>query len=177
MSSEESIGMTERFIVRTNHEVPDVNILSDDARATQTQMKAEDSKKERRTRYKAVALMTATSAFLYADQNLLAPNLSQAALEFGFDEQEKDVKLGGWLQLAFFVVGSPASLIIGWMCDRTDRRVRLFFFDRVDWGRAVFGYVLGEDVLAVVRVTGNDWHSRRWMLAFVVFVMRRFVQS
>ena len=127
MSSEESIGMTERFIVRTNHEVPDVNILSDDARATQTQMKAEDSKKERRTRYKAVALMTATSAFLYADQNLLAPNLSQAALEFGFDEQEKDVKLGGWLQLAFFVVGSPASLIIGWMCDRTDRRVRLFF--------------------------------------------------
>ena len=33
--------------------------------------------------------------------------------------------LGGWLQLAFFVVGSPASLIIGWAADRVPR-LRLF---------------------------------------------------
>ena len=43
------------------------------------------------------------------------------------DEKEKDVKLGGLLQLAFFVVGSPASLIIGYYADRV-RRVRLFFW-------------------------------------------------
>ena len=78
-------------------------------------------------RYFSVFLMTVTSAFLYADQNLLAPNLSQAAEEFGFTEREKDVKLAGWLQMAFFVVGSPASLIIGWWCDKTTRRVRLLF--------------------------------------------------
>ena len=78
-------------------------------------------------RYFSVFLMTITSAFLYADQNLLAPNLSQAAEEFGFTEREKDVKLAGWLQMAFFVVGSPASLIIGWWCDKTTRRVRLLF--------------------------------------------------
>ena len=52
-------------------------------------------------RYFSVFLMTITSAFLYADQNLLAPNLSQAAEEFGFTEREKDVKLAGWLQWHF----------------------------------------------------------------------------
>jgi MFS family permease len=37
-----------------------------------------------------------------------------------------DLKLGGYLQLAFFVVGSPASLIIGWLADKVPR-TRLFF--------------------------------------------------
>jgi hypothetical protein len=66
------------------------------------------------------------SMFLYADQNLISPNLSAVAEDFGFDEREKDLKLGGWLQLAFFVVGSPASLIIGWLSDKVPR-TRLFF--------------------------------------------------
>ena len=74
-----------------------------------------------------MGLLTLTAAMLYADQNLLAPNLSQAAEEFGFSEREKDVKLGGWLQLAFFVVGSPASLVIGWLADKPIPRTRLFF--------------------------------------------------
>lgn len=77
-----------------------------------------------RRRWYAVALLTVTSAFLYADQNLLSPNLSAVAEEFGFDDREKDLYLGGYLQLAFFVVGAPASLIIGWFADKTPR-VRL----------------------------------------------------
>lgn len=77
-----------------------------------------------RRRWYAVALLTVTSAFLYADQNLLSPNLSAVAEEFGFDDREKDLYLGGYLQLAFFVVGAPASLIIGWLADKTPR-VRL----------------------------------------------------
>jgi len=87
----------------------------------------DERKTSRKQRYFSVFLMTTTSAFLYADQNLLSPNLSQAAEEFNFSDREKDVKLAGWLQLAFFVVGSPASLIIGWMCDKTESRVRLLF--------------------------------------------------
>jgi MFS family permease len=87
----------------------------------------DERKTSRKRRYFSVFLMTTTSAFLYADQNLLSPNLSQAAEEFNFSDREKDVKLAGWLQLAFFVVGSPASLIIGWMCDKTESRVRLLF--------------------------------------------------
>ena len=81
----------------------------------------------RREKWYTVGLLTLTAAMLYADQNLLAPNLSQAAEEFGFSEREKDVKLGGWLQLAFFVVGSPASLVIGWLADKPIPRTRLFF--------------------------------------------------
>jgi MFS family permease len=86
----------------------------------------DERKTSRKQRYFSVFLMTTTSAFLYADQNLLSPNLSQAAEEFNFSDREKDVKLAGWLQLAFFVVGSPASLIIGWMCDKTESRGDLF---------------------------------------------------
>ena len=77
-------------------------------------------------KYYTVGLLTLTSMFLYADQNLISPNLSAVAEDFGFDEREKDLKLGGWLQLAFFVVGSPASLIIGWLSDKMPR-TRLFF--------------------------------------------------
>ena len=85
------------------------------------------ARRERWKRYGVVGLITATSLFLYADQNLIGPNMSAIAEEFGMDEKEKDVKLGGLLQLAFFVVGSPASLIIGYYADRV-RRVRLFFW-------------------------------------------------
>lgn len=85
------------------------------------------SPSERWRRYAVVALITATSLFLYADQNLIGPNMSAIADEFGMSEEEKDVKLGGFLQLAFFVVGSPASLVIGYYADRTNR-VRLFFW-------------------------------------------------
>ena len=47
-------------------------------------------------------------------------------------ERPKDLYLGGYLQLAFFVVGSPASFLIGWLADkptirgRANPRTRLF---------------------------------------------------
>lgn len=37
-----------------------------------------------------LSLYAITSVLLFADQNLLAPNLSQAATEFGFNDDEKD---------------------------------------------------------------------------------------
>jgi hypothetical protein len=36
-----------------------------------------------------VAIFTLTASLLYADQNLMAPNLSLIAEEFGFNEEEK----------------------------------------------------------------------------------------
>ena len=80
-----------------------------------------------RPRAVVVALITLTSLFLYADQNLIAPNMSAIARDFNMSDEEKDVKLGGLLQLAFFVVGSPASLVVGYYADRA-ARVRLFFW-------------------------------------------------
>jgi hypothetical protein len=48
--------------------------------------------------------------FLFADQNLLAPNLTAAAEDFGFDDNQRDAKLGGELSFAFFTVGGELRL-------------------------------------------------------------------
>jgi hypothetical protein len=47
--------------------------------------------------------------------------LSRIAEEFGFDENERDVKLGGLIALGFFFVGAPASYVIGWLADSVNR--------------------------------------------------------
>jgi len=70
-----------------------------------------------RKRRWAVILYFLTTTLLFADQNLLAPNLSAAAAEFGFDDEERDRKLGGNIALAFWVLGAPASFIIGSLAD------------------------------------------------------------
>jgi predicted MFS family arabinose efflux permease len=56
---------------------------------------------------------------LFADQNLLAPNLSTIAKEFHFNDMERDYYLGGHIALGFFVVGAPASYVIGMIADCT----------------------------------------------------------
>ena len=56
-----------------------------------------------------VSLYMITITILYADMNILAPNLSIIADEFGMDDDERDVKLGGLIALGFFFVGAPMS--------------------------------------------------------------------
>jgi hypothetical protein len=46
-------------------------------------------------KYYTVGLLTLASMFLYADQNLISPNLSAVAEDFGFDEREKAGLRGG----------------------------------------------------------------------------------
>jgi MFS family permease len=46
------------------------------------------------------------------------------ARDFGFDDQQRDQKLGGDIALAFFVLGAPASLVVGCLAD-TYNRARL----------------------------------------------------
>ncbi len=72
-------------------------------------------------------LYAITSVLLFADQNLLAPNLTAAAEEFGFDDNERDKKLGGDIALAFFILGAPASFIVGCLAD-SDNYKRSFLF-------------------------------------------------
>lgn len=38
--------------------------------------------------------------------------LSAAAEDFGFTEEEKDTYLGGYVMAAFFLVGAPAALVV-----------------------------------------------------------------
>lgn len=70
-----------------------------------------------------IALFSITTILLFADQNLMAPNLTEMAEEFGFDEEERDRKLGGDISLAFFLLGAPASMVIGFLTDSSDRSV------------------------------------------------------
>jgi predicted MFS family arabinose efflux permease len=79
-----------------------------------------------RKRWAMTCLFAVQAALLYADQNLLAPNLSAAAADFGLDDAQKDAVLGGALMACFFLVGAPAALIVGYLADRV-RRVRLLF--------------------------------------------------
>jgi MFS family permease len=49
--------------------------------------------------------------------------LSQIAQEFGFSEIERDRKLGGDISFAFFVLGLPASWILGCCADSYNRMI------------------------------------------------------
>lgn len=70
-----------------------------------------------------IALFSITTLLLFADQNLMSPNLSAMAEEFGFTEEERDRKLGGDISLAFFLIGAPASMVIGCLTDSSDRSI------------------------------------------------------
>jgi len=85
--------------------------------------------RQRRQRQWAVVLLSACTILLFADQNLMAPNLSAIADFFGFDNEERDRKLGGHIALAFWLLGAPASFAIGCLADTTAyNRSRLFAF-------------------------------------------------
>lgn len=68
-----------------------------------------------------IVMLLLVAACLHADQNLAAPNLSAIAEDFGFSPFEKDNKLGGQVQLGFFVVGGATSLAMGPLADRMNR--------------------------------------------------------
>jgi MFS family permease len=74
-------------------------------------------------KYYTVALLAANVFFLFADQNLLAPNLSIIAKEFGFNDRERDEKLGGYIAFGFFIVGAPVALLVGYLSDIVKRNV------------------------------------------------------
>ncbi len=70
----------------------------------------------------AVILIAAINLFIFADQNLMAPNLTQIAHDFGFGAVERDVKLGGQISLVFWVLGALVTLGIGYFTDMISRK-------------------------------------------------------
>ncbi|EKX53604.1 hypothetical protein GUITHDRAFT_64114 [Guillardia theta CCMP2712] len=70
-----------------------------------------------------VFLLCIITALLFADQNLMAPNLTQIARDFGFSDEERDTKLGGEIALGFFVLGGPVALAIGYLADMMPRKM------------------------------------------------------
>ncbi len=70
----------------------------------------------------AVILIAAINLFIFADQNLMAPNLTQIAHDFGFTDVQRDVLLGGRISLAFWVLGALVTLAIGYFTDMVSRK-------------------------------------------------------
>ena len=77
--------------------------------------------------YLSLTLLFILSFFLFADQNLMAPNLSQIADDFGFNDFEKDIKLGGEISLVFWLIGGFVTLFLGYLTDIVSRKKLLIF--------------------------------------------------
>lgn len=75
----------------------------------------------------AIFLIALMNLFLFADQNLMAPNLTQIAHDFGFNDVQRDVMLGGRISFVFWVLGGLVTLAIGYLTDKISRR-NLFLF-------------------------------------------------
>ncbi len=69
-----------------------------------------------------IVLLALINLLLFADQNLMAPNLTQIARDLGLSDLERDVKLGGDISLVFFVLGGAVTLVIGYLTDRLSRK-------------------------------------------------------
>jgi len=67
------------------------------------------------------------SFFMFADQNLMGPNMKLIGDEFGFvSEQDRYHYLGSLINLAFWIIGGSVSLFIGYFTDIVSRK-NLFF--------------------------------------------------
>lgn len=60
---------------------------------------------------------------IWSPQNLMAPNLTQMAQEFGFSDKERDVYLGANIALATGVLSLPISAFIGVLADMYNRKL------------------------------------------------------
>ena len=72
--------------------------------------------------YISLTLLFILSFFLFADQNLMGPNLSQIADDFGFNKIERDFKLGGEISLVFWLIGGFFTLFFGYFTDIVSRK-------------------------------------------------------
>jgi MFS family permease len=131
----------------------------------------------------ATTLYLLTTSLLFADQNLMSPNLSAIADEFGFDNNTRDKKLGGDIAIAFFMVGVPASFIVGCLADVIHKRSLLFLcviligegaclatyfvttYAQLYWCRALTGMYVGGALPLIYSVLGDYYEpkDRGWV--------------
>ncbi len=126
----------------------------------------------------AVLLLSLINLFLFADQNLMAPNLTQIARDFGFSDVERDIKLGGNISLVFWVLGGVISLSIGYLTDLVSRRKLLLgviligerpcllsgfaqTYSQLFWFRALTGIGIGGALPLTFSLVGDYFPHRQ----------------
>ena len=112
------------------------------------------------------------SFFLFADQNLMAPNLTQIANEFGFSSIERDTKLGGEISFVFWMLGGFVTLFIGYFTDQVNRIQLLTYiiligeipcfltgfvqsYQQLFWMRALTGIGIGGAIPLIYSLLGD----------------------
>jgi len=127
----------------------------------------------------AVILLALIGFFLFADQNLMAPNLTQIGNEFGFSPNERDVKLGGQISFMFWVFGGLITLGIGYLTDLISRKTLFIItivlgeipclltgfaqsYEQLFWLRALTGIAIGGALPLTYSMIGDYFspHTR-----------------
>ena len=120
----------------------------------------------------AVILIALMNLFLFADQNLMAPNLTQIAHDFGFNDVQRDVMLGGHISFVFWILGGLVTLAIGYLTDKISRRNLFLFviivgelpclltgfaqnYDQLFWLRALTGIGIGGALPLTFSIIGD----------------------
>ena len=103
----------EREEQSNNHNMQQSILTEEDATTYDGTLSSPSYEATMKQRRLATTLYLLTTSLLFADQNLMSPNLSAIAEEFGFDDNTRDKKLGGDIAIAFFMVGVPASFLVG----------------------------------------------------------------
>ena len=109
---------------QTNNESRNIPIeeeLEEEHSVISSSVLLEPSAEEKWIRRRTLTVYLITITVLYADLALMAPNLSEIADEFDFDDDERDLKLGGYIALGFFTLSFPIAILIGWLADFWNR--------------------------------------------------------
>ncbi|GMI27753.1 hypothetical protein TrCOL_g12369 [Triparma columacea] len=72
-------------------------------------------------------ILLLASLSLTLDQNVLSPHLTSISQSFSLTPSQRDTMLGGYLSGGLFLLGAPASLLIGSLADSYSRKFLLTF--------------------------------------------------
>jgi predicted MFS family arabinose efflux permease len=131
-----------------------------------------------------LVLFVGLVGLLYADQNLLAPNLTAIGNEFHFSRAEIDQRLGADVNLMFWMLGGVVTLGIGYLTDRADltrlisRKMLLFLvalcgqlaclasglvktYEGLYWARAFTGLGIGGSFPLIYSLIGDYFPPER----------------
>ena len=132
----------------------------------------------KKTDYLSLTLLFLLSFFLFADQNLMGPNLTQIANDFGFNDIQRDVKLGGEISLVFWLIGGFVTLFFGYMTDIVSRKkllvIAILFgeipclltgyvenYSQFFWLRALTGIGIGAIIPITYSLIGDYFPASR----------------
>lgn len=102
--------------------LPNIKNYTIDIEETKSKLSPSSSSGEAH-HYSQAFLLSVAFFFIWTPQNLLAPNLTQAALDFGYDdENDRDLYLGSYLALVTSVLSLPVSAGIGFASDVVSSR-------------------------------------------------------